>query len=687
MPVSCIVGRAVNRLRTKANDKWCLRVLLAILLSAFYALYANRCYPVTEGWHITYAQLLLNGKVPYNDFYYYMPPLDIFINALLWSLSFGKTFLFRIWMMLIRIAMMETVFSILLTRVRSEHAFLATLAGGVLISGNVYDLLGDYNQIVELLCVMIAYFLNIYCTKGGSEKQYLFVSGVLLGLGFCEKQSFMFSAGIVLFCFLFIYCKFIRGVPFLKEFAIALLGTGIPIALTTIYLIINNAFGNMLDQVFLSVNSKGRLLDIVFTPLKNMYLQYNLLMIALLAVFSLFLMKKNTESKGLSNKRIWHVQILVIFFIFLGVFLTDRETFKSFLMAIVQSGYICIAGAMLALLLMCVKADHGICIALTISAAFLVTEIFILYEVGDMPQALMSSAAFDNLKYIYTICFYGITFYLVYCMYKVFVLKEEIDITWFILCVCSFISCYAGCMAAGNTLMGSRPMVLTAPVCIAYVLNHPYNRSLVKTGAVFLSFLLAITIIFSQKVVCAYAWWGTSEADIHEETQPIELEALQGFRVSPEQAKVFEESYHVIQANQRPGDRILGFPGVTIFNLLTNNLDFAGKVPVYFYDVCPDKYVIDDVSVFSDNPPEFIVWQDIPDCMEVNEYNYRNGRESGQRKLVYWLQDNMDSYIKIGQVNNVFVYMLNDGRDVKYRYVEDEGRINVTLSKNYRVNN
>ena len=200
-----------------------LAVMLAACLILYYGVYLYRCYPINEGWHVTYAKLVLNGKVPYRDFYYYMPPLDIFINILFLKLSFGHLLLFRIWMMVLRIVMMELIFWLLSGKVKMEYAFWGTLVGGILISGNCADLLGDYNQTVELICVVLACCLKkyIHAIDERERHRWLLVSGVVLGLGICEKQSLAFASVIVLFVFLLLYCLKIKKISFWHEFVIA----------------------------------------------------------------------------------------------------------------------------------------------------------------------------------------------------------------------------------------------------------------------------------------------------------------------------------------------------------------------------------------------------------------------------------------------------------------------------------
>ena len=74
---------------------WVLAALLCVVILAYSSIYFANTMPITEGWNVNYAELVLHGKFPYRDFYYYLPPLNILIDVMLWKLSFGSLFIYR----------------------------------------------------------------------------------------------------------------------------------------------------------------------------------------------------------------------------------------------------------------------------------------------------------------------------------------------------------------------------------------------------------------------------------------------------------------------------------------------------------------------------------------------------------------------------------------------------------------
>lgn len=144
-------------------------------------------------------------------------------------------------------------------------------------------------------------------------------------------------------------------------------------------------------------------------------------------------------------------------------------------------------------------------------------------------------------------------------------------------------------------------------------------------------------VCMSQKIACAFSWWSCENSTV------------------------------------------LGYPYVTMFNVL-NDKDFPGFVPVHFYDVCSDKCALRYVEQFEKDPPDIIIYADIPNCPEHHEKVFRNGERAGQRDIMEWLAQS-DQYTTICHVSNVFVYKLNgNGIEIGYTYFENDDNENVSLN-------
>ena len=143
---------------------WVLAALLCVVILAYSSIYFANTMPITEGWNVNYAELALHGKFPYRDFYYYLPPLNILIDVVLWKLSFGSLFIYRAWWLVQRIAIYELMFRLLCRYFNQYAAFAACAFSAILCTASVYDLFGDYNQTVPFLSVLL-----LYCVLGFTE--------------------------------------------------------------------------------------------------------------------------------------------------------------------------------------------------------------------------------------------------------------------------------------------------------------------------------------------------------------------------------------------------------------------------------------------------------------------------------------------------------------------------------------
>ena len=89
-----------------------------------------------------------------------------------------------------------------------KSSFLACFFAVFLCTANVYDLLGDYNQTMALLAVVLAYFTTAFAQAQAEREKYkhLFGAGFVLGLMFLTKQTIFLAAVIVHIILLTYFC-------------------------------------------------------------------------------------------------------------------------------------------------------------------------------------------------------------------------------------------------------------------------------------------------------------------------------------------------------------------------------------------------------------------------------------------------------------------------------------------------
>lgn len=185
-----------------------LSAVLFLAVIGYSAIYANNTFPISEGWNVNYVELIWHGNVPYRDFYYYLPPLNLLVDAVLWKLSFGNLLIYRFWWVLQRAAIFTLLFRLISRYINVVSAFVACLFSVMLCTASVYDLLGDYNQTVILLSILLLYCVIGFQGADTSKQRYtkIFWAGFMLGLVFLNKQTIFLASGIVYFAALVFYC-------------------------------------------------------------------------------------------------------------------------------------------------------------------------------------------------------------------------------------------------------------------------------------------------------------------------------------------------------------------------------------------------------------------------------------------------------------------------------------------------
>ena len=651
---------------------------LAILLVMYYLLYLNRCYPVNEGWHIAYAELVMKGKIPYRDFYYYMPPLDIFWNCILWKLSGGYFLVFRIFRMLERISIFLLLYHQLKKLVKPLYAWFSCLIGGVFISANVYDLLGDYNQTVELLCVLLACTMIRFVHAETEKKKavWMIISGSILGLAFLHKQTLIVASGVTLFLFLIFYC-YIQKESFIKRFVQAFAGLLIPTSICACYLFKNHAWEQFLEQVFFSADSKGgTLFDIIIAPLIEITKQHHLLIVACGIILYYFL----TLGQNKSDKKLNIFRIFTLLIVFLEIFSLTQTNLTNTLKLLFSCSYIVILIGIWLLLMFLEQRGgvrHSNIYLAIICITFVLLEFFMYRSYnGFSYRWYTETSAFQDIEKILNTLFILLVFSVFFLIVQN-IRKKNIQMDFLVLFVCSFISSYAGLMTS-KTLIPSFAGIISTSIFIAIALEKTVKHNKIKNTLLIECCLVLCMLCMSQKITCAYSWWGTTENELYEETYPIDVKGLEGFRVSEEQSRIFEEVVKTINDNTDTNSTLMAFPGMTIFNLLTDH-DYAGFTPVYFYDVCADKYAEMDAEIYKSAPPDIVIWWDIPGCIETHEALFRNGQTSGQRKIIEWFAEESDEYTLICQVSNIFFYKLNNELPIGYTYFENKNLLPTTI--------
>lgn len=656
----------------KKKERLIFSILLALFIVIYNFIWINKTFTMSEGWAQFYNGLLDLGKIPYRDFYFHLPPLNLLNDYIIWKLSFGYFFIYRMWRLAERVLILEIMYFILTKRIKPRIAFIGCFMGAVFGSATVFDLGGDYNQLQQLLIALICYSLIKYVDNIEiSKKKYFwcFITGIIGGLMFLTKQPlvlasvFSFGFMIIIFWVLKIDKHIFKTVFFV------VLGALFPLGIAGIYLLINNSLQDFIYQVFQDTGSKGSLYEIVIgrliATIKN-----NIPGIISVVLFSIAYIK-NKDGKRSANKIILICEMLGVLFgsyYIWNIGWLPKKTILFFFSVI-----------LLVIFLGQNKKLKGIMFPLVIAIEFL----GLIINPRNLAQSIYwDSNLFKEVPKFLSVIF---IFFIIWIIFELINGKRKVsayDNRAIIIAFSGLASGYATIMSNGEVGVVPSCGFILFPAFTYLIFK---NKQIQNSKYILTVFSGILTIFFgiclAQKLVSPYSWWGDPIPSFWEKTETVDIKALKDFKFSPQEKKKFENLNRVIEVNTDENSTIWGFPHTKVYNIFQDNYNMNGFVPVEFYDVCADDFAIEEAKLLAENEPDIVIWQDMPGALEAHEEIYRGGNPLGQREIQKWFSSVKETdYEMIGQVDNVFVYKLKNGKPVTETFIERKTAENSTAN-------
>ncbi len=675
------MGREIRLPENKKRglQGWVLSLLLMAAVVAYSLLYFNNTYPISEGWGVNYAELMFRGKFPYRDFYYYLPPLNLWIDELFWKLSFGSLLAFRIWYLAQRLVLWVLIFRLLRRFFDQYYAFLACVLAAIISTGDVYDLFGDYNQTTDLVAVLLSYCAADFAMAETKRKKlaYMGLAGVTLGAAFLNKQTIFVACFIVFFLALTALCILKKDKGYWGYCLAVAGGLLLPVAGTAIYLAANGALVPFIEQVYVNVDGKGTLFHILVYSIisrlwkpavwsaifllfglvtledarndvdrKKAALAAGLLLCGLvLCVYSQFAPQITDFARIVSHHRSAMASALLCFVLFAASLYgarRDRERLSRETIVRLETLAV-LAGTM---------AMIGINLYTSVFAKELYSESAI-FHMGD--------GALSSFVLLASIALIAAWFY----KWRRADVEDKPRYEAMLFVICGgFCLEYAGVMAAGDQGFACRALKILLPFMVCALLSvrmrHPIVSRALKGGAIAVCIVLA-TACVAEKIACSYEWWGSHMAPREEKVYSVDIPAMKGIKVSADQKELYETVTAIIEENTDEDAVIWGYPHIKLFNVLTDRYNMDTFVPVLFYDVVSDVYVEQERDLLAENLPDVVIWEQIDGVLEAHENVYRHGEPLKQREIeALFAQVLPEKYELKAQVGNVSVYLLKD---------------------------
>ena len=143
----------------KIGGFWPLFFLFIVISIHFY--FFNWSYlPISEGWFNTYSQYVLNGKIVYKDFNFYLTPLYLHLFAL-FSYFFGDDiYTLRTIGFFINFGICIFIYLNFKNYFDTEKSLLATLCSFFYYQSGVAFISYDFTQVFTLFALITFYCCN-----------------------------------------------------------------------------------------------------------------------------------------------------------------------------------------------------------------------------------------------------------------------------------------------------------------------------------------------------------------------------------------------------------------------------------------------------------------------------------------------------------------------------------------------
>lgn len=667
----------------KKHEKILFLSILTIFCIVFFSSYFFTTFPYSQGWGEFYADLVFDGKIPYKDFYYYLPPYNLILDCIFWKLSFGHFIIYCLFRFAERIVMIWLIYLLLCKIFKPRFACIGTCVGTAMFGATVFDIIGDYNQTSLLLSIVltIIYFKYVENLNSSLKKQYkyLFIAGIVIGLSFTLKQPLFVAESLIFFTLITLVFILNKKKNYIKSLGISILGIIIPIALISIILILNNAFIPFINQVYLGASGKGGISNILLVLIKAC-LKYKFILLSSSIILCMLLNNKNIKDK----KYITLSSILLVMITFGAFFESKVETIDKIVNTTFGLANLCILAILIIIdKFSSKKHDNSILMSIIYVGIFLLNIFVLIFKTSISTYIFNNTEAFALLNDLCVLSILGTIFMIFYYLYNYNKNKDLNLLKMVFVLAGGLVYEYAMAMGATDTAHNAGSIIIIS-IVITMLLEKFYNKNIFIKYLTITVSLFIIVGVTSQKITNAYAWWGWSESVTDsKKSYSINVPGLEGFKTTKDKKEMYEEMYKVLKENSNDKSVIYGFPYIKIFNVLLKNTNMNTFVPVPWYDVCSDEYAIKDAKKLKNNPPDIIIYNDIPNALEAHETIYRNGKQLGQRKIIEWLKNEIknEKYILIGQYDNIYIYKLKNGEKINYKYIKDKDADNNILIK------
>ncbi len=562
-------------------------VALATSIFVVIAPWWNRFVAVTnDGWHYLYGEQIHAGKLPYRDFYLFVPPLLPLKNALCIAL-FGNHLIVPQIMGCVEVILIGVALYYWLSAFFSvSESYVAAVTGTMIyVLGNTTEAVSGLHQEGVLFPILAGWMASLAIRR--KNALYTLLSGTFAGFAMMGKQTSGAATTVILGAILVLLpLRRTDARSALTTFFSYVAGWLIPVLPICLWLARRGAFGDFISEAFVRGSaSKGSFSDILLRPVHMVMqdIRYQV-DIALAAAFliTIALLSRYNKRRGL------HV--------------SKTRTEKTLVLAYFSASLAIVAISLL-------LSRFG---SLALLRPFLRTlpsylPIFI-GEIGCLALFVVYAGAWlrgdVSERDAQALLMSGFGFGMAYALSLSWV-------TYISMIIPAFSITLAFALSALKTTSAGRKLI---PVLIA-------------------ACLLATGQLTWQKMQQPYAWGAWSEPNVNTADAASASPELAAFRMAPATGQIVDRITRDITEHSRPDQPVFVDPNVALFYVLAQRSP-ATFAYVHYIDVAPDYIDRADALALIKQPPAVIVyWQQTEQEMRAAEFNFRHSRTSGVRDI------------------------------------------------------
>lgn len=656
-----------------------------VFCALYYGSYIQYAMPLTDGWGVYNSFLMDEGRFPYRDFGYYLPPLNLYIDRLIWALS-GQTILgYRIIRLIERLIMFQGLYCLLIRLgVTPWKVAVSCIAGCILYSGDPYDLMGDPNQTGDFLILACAAMVYLFERSESVRRRTLLlgVAGVFAGLCFLCRQS---QAVALVFCFSVYFavrCYVLKDKSIMRYVVTAGTGAIIPVALMGFYLYLNDALAPFVDIICSNSMAKGSVTDLFicsWKPLVSLTVNAQHLRadaVALILFCYGFLWFIREESSGYVASAV--SSFLFGLIVWYGLQVGCLHLFLFFLCLIVS------IGAKWNIHRPFRRCELFLMVGCIVGALWLAGIRFGLLDYGRrlIKHSIYSQLLPRSAEVFARLSFFILGGALVRKWYRRQMGNLRDGFAFAALATGSVASVYAAMMTVNGSSFPLKGFGSVVVMALCWVLSLSCVNQTCLRGFVLIALIVTIGQSYAQKLFLPYCWGCFVETSVDQHCESVDIPELAGLRLDSTQARNITNLIALIQRNSSEDDDLYVFPHAPILNVLAKRHSPASYMAVHFFDVCADDFAIRDAERLRQAPPKVVVWCDLGEpTWLIHEKFFREGHPCGQRAIRSWLSNAIKErkYWLVGSCGNIFVYVRADEDQKYYTYFDVPSQQNATL--------